>query len=337
MTRKLILAYLLILVAAVSAWAQYGTEVAPQREVVIYEGDAAGGSIPLLLSGWGSGRAEEVSAHSYIGPRVLRIMTQGYYAGARLDFRRAISLTDYIGKPNAYIRMALKPALAPPAKRGTLTQPGQPGYVRPGGSRGSRGDRRDEDEYEPTYGPTVGPTPAETSTPSEPEFRAETLRLVLATDQGPYEIRDVSIEKDNKDERGWIKLAAPLALFKGASGQNAQRLVIFADRPDMFYVGEVRLSLVPVTPISLQVKVDPVETQPGKQVKFTATASAGLAPLEIVWDFDSADGLQEDAKGKEVVNIYQKVGEYTATCLVKDLTGGNQPFKRTMGVRIVAR
>lgn len=350
MTRKLALLLWVLLAAFSPAAAQFEPQVVALQEVVIYEGDASGGAVPLTLSGWGSGKAEEVGSLGYIGPRVLRVMTHGYYAGARLDLRRPVSLTDYLGKPNAYIRLALRPALVPATATETVT-PGAPGptagYPPSAGyrRRGPGWREREEEEGAGIYQPTVPvPTaPTTTATSSQPEFRAEKLSLVLISDKRRLVVRDFQLQKDKADAQGWVKVAVPLALCepkieeKPTEPESLQRLIIFGDRSDIFYVGEVRLSLMPITPISLQVKVEPVETQPGKQVKFTATASAGLAPLKIVWDFDDSDGLQEDAEGSEVVNIYYKVKEYTATCIVKDLTGGNQPFKRTMGVRIVAR
>jgi len=316
---RLILAAVAMVLSAVQAVAE---------EAIIYEGEAGAGGTQLALGGWGSGSVKEVSEQSYVGPRSLRIVTQGYYAGARLDLKNPVDLSGFVGKPNSYLILALKPAL--PAR-------GQTTYTPAGTHPSSTAEKKETPDTVYTFPYPPGEEPPEATLPEgvQKSFRTKRMRVALQTSESFADVEDLELRKGRTDERGWTQLAVPLSFFKPKVGGKLQTVTLFGNTTDIFYLGGMKVATEPVVKIGLQTGVDPYEAKVGEKVKFTADASAGFAPLEIVWDFDASDGLQEDAIGDKVYNYYYKEGEYTATCIVKDLTGAQEPLKRTLGVRVV--
>jgi len=297
------------------------------EEAIIYEGEAGAGG-PVAAGSWGSGMAKETSDQSYMGPKSLRIATEGYYAGARLDLKSPIDLSAFTGNPNSYLILALKPAL-PDRAQTTSTSSTT--------SSTSRGEKTETPDTLYTFPYPPGEEPAEAALPegAQTSFRMERLRITLQTTDGFADAEDLDLGRARTDERGWKQLAVPLSFFKGKLGGKLQTVMVFGNTTDMFYLGEMKLATEPVVKISLQTGVDLYEAKVGDKITFTADASAGFAPLEIAWDFGISEGLHEDAMGEKVYNYYYKAGEYTVTCLVKDLTGAQEPLKRTLGVRVV--
>ena len=71
---------------------------------------------------------------------------------------------------------------------------------------------------------------------------------------------------------------------------------IFGDSPDTFYIGEIR-TMSDNDPIS----IDPLDEQVvavNDVVEFIGTAEGGMSALKFSWDFNAADGIQEDAVGR---------------------------------------
>jgi hypothetical protein len=290
-------ATVILLLAATAARAQ---------ELIIYEGDAQKAPIPIVFAGWGSGVGVETTEVSGIGPRVIKLVSHGFYSGVRLDFGKPYDWSGFVGKANAFLELWLRPAYSPGAQPTT------------------------------TAATTAAFPSAGAVTPQAgSQFKAQKLRIMLQTDKGFAVAEPVSFTPGTKDERGWTYVAVAMSMFKGQVSENVSRLMIFTDRPDVFYVSQIRLKLLKLEPIRVNVSSDPVVAKPGQIVKLTAQVEAGPTGYLVTWDFDDRDGIRVDAAGENVIARYGQPGEYVVTCTVTDLSGARPPVESTIGVRVV--
>ena len=199
---------------------------------------------------------------------------------------------------------------------GRTTAPtARPGiYSRPGAYRVQ--PRRATEEKPKVEVPT-GPAPA-----AEATFYTNAFRVQLTTDKGAAVLADYPIYPATRESDGWVKVAFPLSEFRGPIGDQLDRIAIFAERSDVIYIGEVKLALNTAA-LEASPAAYPGTAQAGEAVTFLANATAGDAPIEAVWDFDNSNGVQVEATGTRVVNVYNKPGDYEATVTIRDATGAN--------------
>ncbi len=177
----------------------------------------------------------------------------------------------------------------------------------------------------PGAAPAEAPTPAEAAGPASPEkaaFRTPRFRVQLVTDRGMAVLPDAAIYPGDKNDAGWVRIGLPLSRFDGPIGDKLQSIAIFSDSADTLYFGEIKL-LLDTSPIAARPGAYPAITQVGEPVTFVAEASAGLTPVEASWDFDNSDGIQQDAQGARVVNVYTNPGTYLVTATIRDATGAD--------------
>jgi hypothetical protein len=173
--------------------------------------------------------------------------------------------------------------------------------------------------------PGAAPTPPEQAGPASAEkaaFRTPGFRVQLVTDRGVAVLSDAPIYPGDKNDAGWVRIGLPLSDFDGPIGDKLQSIAIFSDRADTLYLGEIRL-LLDTSEITARPGAYPAITNAGEPVTLVADASAGLGPVETSWDFDSSDGIQQDAQGARVVNVYTRAGAYVVTATIRDATGAN--------------
>jgi hypothetical protein len=315
--------------------------VAGAQELIIYEGDAQKAPIPIILAGWGSGTAVETTEVTGIGPRVLKLASHGFYSGVRLEFGKPYDWSGFVGKANAFIELWLRPTYVPQTQPTTTSASAYGGSVTPS----VRGPAEDEEEPGVTRSGATRVGPGGVTLPGtqygqaasarEPQFLAKKMRVMLQTDKGFAVAEPVSFTPGTRDERGWTYVAVPISMFKGQLSENVRRLMIFTDRPDVFYVSQIRLRLLKLGPISANVWSDPVVAKPGQIVNLTAQVDAGPTSYLVTWDFDDRDGVGVDAAGDSVIARYSKAGEYMVTYTVRDLIGVRPPVVGTIQVRVV--
>jgi hypothetical protein len=212
---------------------------------------------------------------------------------------------------------ATQPGVTPPVsglpgRRGTVSS-GRSGTTttRPGSAA-------------PKAAPAEPPPKPEQAGPASPDtaaFRATGFRVQLITDRGVAVLPAYPVYPGDKKSGAWFRIGFPLRKFDGPVGDRLQSIAIFADRADTVYIGAVKLRLE-TAPIIAKPAAYPAIARVGQPVTFLANASAGLSPLDIEWDFDNADGVQVQAEGPRVVNVYTRPGYYEATVTVRDATGG---------------
>jgi len=272
-------------------------------EMTLYRGEPVS-TQNITLGGWGSGYAVESQKEYYSGTSSIQIHTDGYYAGGRIDFTPPVDLTDALANRETYLVFTVRfPAIEADSDLGGAG-PALPSTDRPPGLGPS--------------GPYAGGGAAgEATGPAMGYFRVVAVvnGMSLVADDQPIDIR--------RTESGWTTLSLPLAALRGArpSGRAMlSRLVVFGDRPDDFYIGEIRTA-IDDTDIVFDEAPEDQTVSPGDLVQLNATANGGLANLEFVWDFDKQDGLQEDAYGETVQHVYTDPGTYIVTLRVRDING----------------
>ncbi|HEY3411939.1 MAG TPA: PKD domain-containing protein [Armatimonadota bacterium] len=315
------------LAATIVAGPGRGTQVlAP-----VYKGQTAQ-EAGIVLGGWGSGSATESKDEALNGARSILAATEGYYSGARIDFIKPLDLSRYGGQNGVSMRFNIKfksstggsteaGGLAPGGGffQGMPAGPPMPGGM-PGGVPG-RG-------YTGVTGQEEAPLTVAT----------HALRVVLFS--GNSRLAAVNLPVDPEiNSNGWIGVDAPLAAFHGSGGTAAKwadfkvnRMLLFGDATDSFYIGDISIVQMDLSITDVSLGEDQ-EIAVGDTAEFTGSANGG-AGLKFSWDFDSANGLSEDAIGRKVSFRYRKEGTYTVTLTVSDPTGVMKPVVKTATVKV---
>jgi len=211
---------------------------------------------------------------------------------------------------------------------------GRGGGGRGGGGRGGagRGGGRTTTQREPEPEVRIQTQVARSSDANV--FAARNMRLVLFTDKGQMIADAVPIMVDERDERGWVPVTAPLASLRGSEGATQVRAVgVFTDEAEIFYLGRVRL-IADKRPAEVSVVATPQFARPNQIVEFRAKLRGGVIDPLITWDFDKTDGITDQAIGREVKFVYKEAGNYMATCRVTDKAGIREEVTANVGIRV---
>lgn len=261
-------------------------------EMTLYKGDPVK-TQNINLGRWGSGQAAESQKFNYSGTNSIEVITDGYFSGGRIDFTQPVNLTDAFANRNTYMVIMIRfPGFA---DEGEILGGGTSEYARGYAVPGQLGGQ--------AYGPKVG------------FFR------IVATVNGQQLVAEDQPIDLRRTESGWTTFSFPLAAFKGNRPSGAamlSQLKIFGDRPDVFYIGEIR-TLIDESEIYLEESPEEQTVSPYDPVQLTVLASGGLASVEYVWDFNKTDGLQDEAYGENVFYSWPVQGDYVVTLRVRDI------------------
>lgn len=266
--------------------------------IQLYRGEAEGAG-NVRLSSWGSGRAESSKESVLFGDASIKVTTQGLYQGALLEFANPVDISEALRNPNTYVRMQVR-------------------FVGAGGTQNF-----------------FDPNALETTRAAASPFK-QMRYLVTMADGSRYElIRRVDLPQ-TEDPESYVPISIPIAAIvkkAGAAGKTEltgdaariKQLAIFGDNYQQFYIGEIGI----ITD-ETDIVVSPLDDQivfRNDTVRFLADAQAGATSLRYSWDFDSSDGIQEDAEGRSVYRVFPKAGKYTITLTVSDVDGLKKPSK----------
>jgi len=216
------------------------------------------------------------------------------------------------------------------ARGGTYGAGGAYGGAYGGGAYGGGRtfSRRPRAVAKPKTAETTAAQPAQTGPASaeEAQFQTDGLRVRLVTDKGTAVLSDYPIYPGDRNSAGWVRVGFPLSEFKGPIGDKLDRMVIYAQRPDTMYIGEVKLAL-DTQPLEAAPAAYPAITRVGQSVTFLLNPKPTLTPIRAVWDFDNSNGIQEEAAGTRVMNVYTQPGDYEATVTISDATGASPATK----------
>jgi hypothetical protein len=307
-------------------------------EIMLYNGDAQerGG---MRFDSWGSGYVGETTTAHYIGPQVLRLLTQGYYQAGVINYNQPVALKEYLGNPNAYLQLWLKPSVITAAAPASTTPPKTVTPAAPTRAQGPVGPRAMSRPGNPAAGgnqalparPAATPAPAVSGLVGKANFLVSQLQVVLLTDKGEMIADSWPIEAANLSPGAWKRIDLPMAYFKSAQSEPASLLKglrISGDRADVFYIGQMSL-LVDDAPLRLQISGDPARPNIDQAITFRANVEGGAASTLVSWDFDNSDGIQVQAQGDTVQWIYRQSGSYIVTAIATDEFGGKTPVTVT--------
>lgn len=316
------------------------TAVAAEPLARLYRGTAAKDA-GVTLGGWGSGFARESKEEAFAGAYSVLVASDGYYAGGRLDFVPPVDLSRFAADKLAALSVHVKFKSAGSTEAGSATpvaglgggyfqvpMPGMPGP----GPRGPGMPGIPGMPGMPGAVPGVGTQDA-VAKPATSH-----MRFVLVGGGATYEASHVPVDTD-ASENGWYLVQAPLQSFVGSGAKAAtfdgfklDRLLVFGDVVDDFYIGDIEI----VRYAAAVTDVDAGEEQTvaiNETVSFKGAAN-GPPGLKYSWDFNSQDGIQEDAAGKEVTYRFRRSGEYTVTLTVTDPNGLLKPATDTTKIEV---
>jgi hypothetical protein len=316
---------------------------------VIYRGEAVSAA-GIRLAGWGSGIAVDTPTEGYSGPRSLRVSVDGYFSGGRILFNTPIDLTADVTNPSAFLEMVIQ---FQPAQFRTATRiaaasaggffSGDPGLSGQnsgsGGSGGFPPGAVPGSEFSGGFpGGIPGGDPGVPGQTVTPDTRF--LRVVLVFEGAQAISYEHPLVTFPTPDPKWVRVAIPFAKFKSTARlprYMLRELRIFGDSPDSFFVGEIR-TVTDTDPVSIE-PLDEQVVAVGDQVTFAGTAEAGLSVLKYSWDFNSADGIQEDAVGRRATHVYKRESPenkpYIVTLTVTDMAGVKKPERITTTVEVI--
>jgi hypothetical protein len=310
----------------------------------------------IKLGGWGSGKASPDPTQRTVGGTSVKIETNGYYAGGRIQFLSPKEITEQKNDPYGYLEFivhfepgTLRQKQA--SNQGNAGGPGGPGRGGPGRGGGASGGF-------PGGGFPGGGFPGGGfpgfpgagglgARGGEQSVAPDTqqMKVILICEEGVYTATNVPVTLNPSATDNWYSVAIPFVAFKGldkAPTARVKEIRIFGDYKDTFWIGEIRTT-TDDEPISVD-PLDDLEVSVDEAVEFSAQGSGGISPLRYTWDFDAADGTnQEDAVGQTVVHVFRKQSKevpgkpgeyqpYLVTLTVRDITGAKKPVRVTGSV-----
>ncbi len=269
----------------------------------------------VTLGSWGSGAAESSKQSVLIGDNSIKITTQGYYQGARLDFKNPVDLAPALLNPHTYLRFQFK-------------------YL---------GDNSTASSSDPRSGGGGSSGFEETKHAASP-FAHMRFLLIMA-DGARYElIRPVEVPP-TEDPDAYSPLAFPISALvkqlpagKTLSGEGAKikQMAIFGDRYAQFLVGEINV-ITDETEITSGRLEAPIAFAK-QEVTLIASAEGGASTLHYSWDWDADDGVQEDSTGRVGTHTYQPSGKgsktYKVTLTISDVDGLKKPTVETVDLDV---
>ena len=292
-----------------SAPRAHAQEAPPPVSMAIFRGDDSN----ISLGSWGSGRLETSKDAVLVGSESLKITTQGFYQGGRIDFKQPVDLSSAFTNPRTYMRFQVRFTGA-----------------------GSTAQNFDE---------STGQTSAQAASP----FKNMRFLLVMA-DGSRYElIRPVELPV-TEDPDSYAPLTFPLAALSKKMTEGGKplptgdaakikQMAIFGDKYAAFYIGEIG-----VVTDATEITISPLDDQiffAQQATSFVGNAEGGATTLRYSWDFDASDGIQEDAVGRVVSHIFPRVGSgkngqatYKVTLTVSDVDGIKKPVSATQEAQV---
>lgn len=311
----------------------------PQADdLLLYDGQAPAQS-KVSVSSWGGGAAEDNGEVSFSKGHSLKITTLDPYQGAKISLQTPVdigSLTD----PNRVMIFMLRLTAD---TRNLRTASGTPDTGRPrlvlaqypqGGQMGrypSQGYPSGS-QQSPRYNPAAPATPL-------PPQALSFVHLIFTRADGsqadvlrPYP--DLSQTDAGAGAEQWVPVSVPLAALHFAPGMASplQSIVLAGNDYAVLYLGQIRLTR-DTTPITCFAGAN-TTVQAGEAVTLRGTADGGASSLKYSWDFDSSDGISEQATGPSVTTQYLKPKEYTATLTVTDIDGLKKPATSTTIIHV---
>lgn len=286
----------------------------------------------INLTGWGSGTVAESDEVAYEGVNSIRISTRNFFQGGLIQFRNAVNVGDKFNDKAQLLLFTINiPGAGTTMGGGGGNAPGRGGAMAGGGGGApGRGGAMAGDEGGATMGGGGGAGAA-----AGQEKPVTRLRVVVTTSDGKRSEGFLDVTTSVKDQRGWFKAGLPLQGISGLDKTNKQitGIAISADATTTMYVGAVEVT-TDTSPIFVEPTIKEYNVGSGQEASFSAIGFAGATPVRFVWDFNAADGIQEEAEGSTVRRRFRAPGTYTVTVTGVDVFGLKKPFSATIRVTV---
>jgi hypothetical protein len=308
----------------------------------------------ITLIPWGSGSIAETNETAYDGAFSIRVATHNYFQGGFVHFNAPVDLASSFTDTNNLLTFTIRsadsttvlggggaaaggggdvggdgpgagggaPAAAP--RRAGGAGSAAPAAPRVGGKFGGAGGGGGG-------GAGGGGAAPGTTVPDS----LKTVRVIISTTDGKKSEAYLPLPAARQG-KPWRSVAIPLKAVNGFEKTNKiiEAIGFSADATSTYYVGDIRLLNDP-TPITgeMNTKRD-LNLALGDTVRFTATGYGGATILRYTWDFDDADGIQEDAIGQVIEHRFRKAGKYVVTLTIKDVYGLKSPYSAKVNVTV---
>lgn len=314
----------------------------------------------ISLKGWGSGTISQTEEMALDGVFSLRVSTRNYFQGGSVNFAKAVDMAAKEADKSNLIQFSIRVADAGATLGGGAPGGGGAGITR-GGAGGAgvgggggvsagvgaqRGGDKDGDRGagappqgggRGSFGAAPGSGGAGTTgaTLTASDVPLKQVRVIVTTSDGLKSEAFLSLNATSS-KTNWVPVSMPLSAIKGFSRTNKQitGLAFSGDATATFYIGDIKV-LNDTTPIQGEMNhKDPLNLALNDEVEFIGSGFGGASQLKYFWDFDSKDGIQEDAEGQFVKRKFRKPGTYTVTLTIADAFGAKAPLTRTVVVTV---
>ncbi|MFM7321744.1 MAG: PKD domain-containing protein [Armatimonadota bacterium] len=274
---------------------------APAVSFTLYRGEGNSGNV--RLSSWGSGSAVPTSDNVLLGDAAIKVTTHGMFQGGRIDFKEPVDLTAALANGRTYVRLMTR-FNSSSGSNVTGSFPGAPGGFGGEGGFSSTG-----------------------SLANKAPFERMRFLAILSDGRQIELIRPLDM-KPTDDPDAYMPITFPVAALKKATGGTLasgklKSLVICGDKYQQFQIGEIQVitddSEIDVAPL------EQIDAFADNDIPFQGDAEGGASTLKFTWDWDAADGTQEDAVGRSVNKVFKKAGKTVVTLTVSDVDGLKKP------------
>lgn len=280
-------------------------------DISVYSGQALGDGI--RAQSWGGGTIQESTEVTLLGAHSLKITTATFHQGGILEFSQPI---DVAAASNAKENL-LAVAVWVIENKGTVGGSGSGGGPSTGGG--------------PTTGGGTSGQGGSTA-PRAPKQMTH-LRLLIRTSDKKLSEAILPLATASGSTGKWRRVGIPLSAIAGFQKTNKQIVGVglAGDAPATFYLGEVRV-VNDQTPIQGFLPKTSMNLALGDEATLWVSAEAGLSILDVAWDFDAKDGIQDEAIGQVIYHRFRLEGTFTVTCTIRDAFGLKAPWTGTIQV-----
>lgn len=300
----------------------------------LYNGQPLANSGGSVLS-WGGGKAEETNETSLAGGRSLKIETNNMFQGGVLSLGAPSDLSAFASNKRDMLTVGLFVIDFSTAGSSAGSSGGDTGGAQGGrgGAMGGRGGAMGTGGAQggSRGGAFAGGSSGGSGSTTSDVPRMEKLRLVITTTDGKRSEAILPVRSVGR----WTQTGIPVSMIPGFDKTNrtVKSFAIAADAPTYFYVGEIKVAQDD-TPIQGQIHNDKLNIGKGTEIVLQGSAEGGATPLTFSWDFNSTDGVQEDAVGQAVRHKFRLPGTFKVTLTVRDVYGLKEPWVGTLDVTV---
>ncbi|MCW5943759.1 MAG: PKD domain-containing protein [Fimbriimonadaceae bacterium] len=344
---------------------------AMSQSIVVYNPVRSIADQHISVRPWGSGTIAQTDEAAYEGTNSIRFFTRNFFQGGSLLLGQPVDLATPYADKAQMLQIVYRTADGTMTFGSGRVPGGAPGGFPggpPGGLPGSRGGGRGDSggfsggppggiagarggggvgglaggQNRGGGGVAGGPAGASGAGGigglggarggSNAPARLEMIRVVVGTTDGKKSEAYVPASTST-GRNGWNVVGVPLQAIKGFERTNkvVKDITFSGDAASTVYLGELRV-LSDETPISGEPNRREWNLALGDEIELYGVGFGGSSALQYSWDFDSSDGVSEDAIGQVVRRKFRKPGTFTVTLTISDVYGLKQPYSTTVKV-----